>query len=339
MKKLLLCVVGLMATGCMYDVPEFEMIETSETGFLIPLEGDTAAQKKMPSKDVLEQQKVATKRVQITHKWVSTGYLPWSGEYMDTVRLVKVDRKPVTREWTSDPNSGTSNQNQAVKVESADSVDFGIGFTVTAMILEEDTSQFLYNYTSKDLSGVADKEIRNKVQEYASDYCAKFPLDILRGQKGELMAFVRESIIPFFKEKGITITSVGMASGFMYTNQKVQDAIDKTVQDQQLKVSALAEKDAQLVKNETIKLEAEAAAEAAKIKAEGEANAIKAVADAKEYEIQKATQNTETYIELKRLEVDVKRLEKWDGKYPTYFMSNGESPQLLLQTPNIPSPK
>lgn len=339
MKKLLLCVAGLMATGCMYDVPEFEMIETSETGFLIPLEGDTAAQKKMPSKDVLEQQKVATKRVQITHKWVSTGYLPWSGEYMDTVRLVKVDRKPVTREWTSDPTSGTSNTNQAIKVESADSVDFGIGFTVTSMILEEDTSQFLYNYTSKDLSSVMDNEIRNKIQESVADYCSQYPLDKLRGQKRELMEAVREAVIPFFEQRGITVTSIGMASGFMYTNQKVQDAIDKTVQDQQLKVSAEAEKEAQLVKNETIKLEAEAQADAAKIKAEGEAEAIKAVADAKEYEIQKATQNTETYIELKRLEVDVKRLERWDGKYPTYFMSNGESPQLLLQTPNVPAPK
>jgi len=65
----LLCLAGL--TGCMkpYDKPEFVEIDTSETGFLIPLEGDLTQQAKFQSEDYLKQRKVATKRVQITHRW------------------------------------------------------------------------------------------------------------------------------------------------------------------------------------------------------------------------------------------------------------------------------
>lgn len=323
-----------------YDKPEFVEIETSETGYLIPLEGETEKQQKFDSEEMLEQQKVATKRVQIPHKWVQTGRMSNSGEWVSTMRLVKVDRKPITREWTADSNSGTDQKNQAIWVESADSVGFSIGFSCTAMIQEADTSKFLYQYTSKDLASVMDTEIRAKIQEAAADKCAEYPLDDLRGKKKELIEYVREETIPFFEKKGITITAVGMFGGFTYENKLVQDAIDKTVQDQQLKVSALAEEEAQEVKNRTIKLEAEAQAEATRLKAQGEAEGIKLVADAKAYEIEKATENLEFYLKLKELEVEMEKLQRWDGKYPQYFMQMGgdskNTPHLMIQPPKTP---
>src|SRR5262249_40349086 len=54
-----LCLVG--ASGCMkpYDKPEFVEIDTSDTGFLIPLEGDATLQAKFQSEDYLKQRKVA----------------------------------------------------------------------------------------------------------------------------------------------------------------------------------------------------------------------------------------------------------------------------------------
>ena len=92
-------IVGAAATSCSrFDVPEFEEIGTSETGFLIPLEGDSGAQEAFASEAFLRDRKIATKRVQITHRWVKEGRAPWNGRYIDTVRLVKVNRSPVTRE-------------------------------------------------------------------------------------------------------------------------------------------------------------------------------------------------------------------------------------------------
>src|SRR5438477_2495972 len=130
----------LAGAGCIkdYDKPEYSEIDTSETGFLIPLEGDTAGQAKFASQQYLEEKKVAAKRVQITHRWNQTGRLPNDGSWIPTVRLVKVKRSPITREWTAENNNGTSNKNQAVWVESNDSVGFSMGFTCTALIKEED---------------------------------------------------------------------------------------------------------------------------------------------------------------------------------------------------------
>ena len=49
--------------------------------------------------------------------------------------------------------------------------------------------------------------------------------------------------------------------------------------------------------------------------------------------LSEAQQNPLLY-QLKALDVEKARIEKWDGKYPTYFMGAGTgSPNLLLQVP------
>jgi hypothetical protein len=140
---LLLPVAMLMSTsGCIkpYDKPEYVEIDTSETGFLIPLEGDGTQQAKFQSEDYLKQRKVAAKRVQITHRWSQEGRISSNGRWIPTVRLVKVNRSPVTREWMS---PGMTNgeglrrpgqSDQAIWIESGDSVGFSMGFTCTAFI-------------------------------------------------------------------------------------------------------------------------------------------------------------------------------------------------------------
>ena len=107
---LLLGALPLFAAGCLkpFDRPEYVEIDTSETGFLIPLEGETGAQTRFQSEDYLVQRKVAAKRVQITHRWSQEGRYETEGRWIPTVRLVKVVRSPVTREWTMPQGPGTA---------------------------------------------------------------------------------------------------------------------------------------------------------------------------------------------------------------------------------------
>src|SRR5262249_44062829 len=98
---LALVLIGTSSCVRSYDRPEYVEIDTSETGFLIPLEGDMAEQVKFQSEDFLKQHKVAAKRVQITHRWSQEGRWPTDGRWIPTVRLVKVNRSPVTREWVT----------------------------------------------------------------------------------------------------------------------------------------------------------------------------------------------------------------------------------------------
>lgn len=325
-----LCFVGfaLASLGCRpYDRPTFEEIDTSETGFLIPLEGNVGEQTTFESESYLNERKVAAKRVQISHRWVPTGRLYLDGKWMDTVRLVKVDRSPVTREWTADNSTGTSQTNQAIWIESKDSVGFAVGFNCTAHILESDTAKFLYMYRSKSLADMMDSEIRARVQSVAAEVAAKYDLDELRSRKQEMIDSVRKDVVPFFGQRGITITTIGMFGGFNYQNPKIQEAIDETFVAQQLKVIASAKQQAQVKENELVELEAKAEANKARTIAEGEADAILKVAEAT-----RAAQSDPLFLELRKLDVEQQRIGRWDGRYPTHVMQLGESsPNLLLE--------
>src|SRR6478735_813904 len=105
---LALVLIGTSSCVRAYDRPEYVEIDTSETGFLIPLEGDSQEQVKFQSEDYLKQHKVAAKRVQITHRWSQEGRMPINGQWIPMVRLIKVNRSPVTREWMSSDTTASS---------------------------------------------------------------------------------------------------------------------------------------------------------------------------------------------------------------------------------------
>ena len=332
--------VGLLAVGlpsCIkpYDKPEFIEIDTSETGFLIPLEGDTGQQARFASVDFLQERKVAAKRVQITHRWNQEGRLSSTGHWVPTVRLVKVNRSPLTRSWTAMDKSGNGT---AIWIESADSVGFSMGFTCTAYIAETDAATFLYWYPSGSLTGVMDTEIRARIQQSAAEVAAKYPLDLLRARKQEIADTVKKDIVPFFEQRGITVTTIGMFGGMTYENPAIQKSIDETFIAQQLKVVSLAKFEAQQKENERIELEAEATAERQRREALGRADArmseAKAEAEALRLVSQalhEAEQNP-LLLQIRQIEVDKARVERWDGRMPT-MMLGSEARNLLFTTP------
>ncbi len=355
---ILLCAVAA-SVGCIrpYDVPEFVEIQHHETGYLIPLEGaNQTNQAQFDSEGFLDENKVAIKRIQIPHRWVKTGRIPNEGKYIDTVRLVIVDRSPVTREWTAEMNQGTAHKDQAIWLESRDSIGFSLGFNATAFVDEPDSSKFLYWYptTQPDSSQasvdksvaslpvVMDTEIRARVQQVASEVSAKYDLDELRAKKPEIIEAVRLDIIPFFKERGITITTLGMFGGFAYEQPEIQKAIDETFVAQQEKVRTAAAFEAQGKINEKLELAADAEANTERKLAQGKADAVLIAAEAEAQAIQKVAEATKAaggdplFLQLKQLDVDIQRMTKWDGKYPSTLMnmSSGEqSPDLLLNIP------
>jgi regulator of protease activity HflC (stomatin/prohibitin superfamily) len=345
-----------------YDVPEFIEVDSSESAFLIPLEGNTANQAAFQSVKYLEEKKVATKRVQITHHWRQMGYLPRSGQFVGSVRLVKVDRRPITREWTKSPKSGTSSKDEAIAAESKDSVNFSLGLSCTAYIPEESAAVFLYSYPSKSLAEMLDMEVRARIHQIIAEEAGNFAVFDLPGKKNEIMKAVRDDVVPFFKKKGIEITTLAMLGGLTFDNHEIQKAIDDAAKASQLKVAAEAKRAAQEVENKTLLLAAEGRAAAAKrdaqsktevewVRVEGEtkvkireaeaqAEAIRKVAEAKAFEAQKAMEQPDTYIRLRMIEADMQRWKQWDGRYPQYVLQMGGSAgstSPIVMLPPLPS--
>lgn len=268
----LMSLVVFALAGCKpYDKPEFVTIEASQTAFLIPLIGDTAEQASFASEELLEQAKVATKEIQIPHRWVQTGRASWSGEWRASAKLIVVERKPVTREWASIKEEATGNANKAIFGESNDSIGFYVGMNCSAQINEEDATKFLYRYNNKPLEEIIDTDIRSMVEKEFNDECGKYPIEEIPKVKTTIMDNVVKNVSAHFKEYGITITVLGMKEGISYENEEIQKAIDEKFSSEQKIIS-------QQNLNEVTISKAKAEAEAKLLEAEAEAEANKKIA-------------------------------------------------------------
>lgn len=208
-------------------VEKFEEIGEHQTAFMVPLEGAAkSGQAKFMSIEYLNEAKVATKRVSLPLRKHVTGRFWFDYEWIPTMKVIKVDRTPVTREWTGDEKTGTTAKNQALWVESLDSIGFGVGVNITALIREEDAATFLYYYAGKPLKDVVDENVRGKVNSILSREFAKYELEGARKKKNDVFAEIAKETIADFKQYGVTITNLGLAEGMVYDNPDIQKSID-----------------------------------------------------------------------------------------------------------------
>lgn len=277
-------------TSCIkpYDKPEFVVIEPSQTAFLVPLIGDTTNQENFESEEMLNELKVATKEIQIPHRWVQTKRWSWQGEYKPSSRVIVVERKPETREWIND-----GAVNDGIQAKTKDDIKFTVNLACTAQIDEANAARFLYRYNNKALAEIMDDEVKTKITSAVVGECAKYNQNELSSNTETIMEKVSENVIPYFEERGITITALGLTGDFVYSDS-VQKSIDQRFQ---------AEKEAE---SQEIKNQQEVANAEAEIKiAQMEAQAIlekQSVMDAE--------------IRLKELENQKAWIEKWNGSVP-----------------------
>lgn len=295
-------------SGCVkpYDKPEFVTIEASQTAFLIPLYGDVEEQGFFESEELLSQAKVATKEIQIPHRWVQTGRRVWTGEWRASAKLIVVERKPVSRSWESGSTTADSS-NRAIFGETSDSIGIYVGMNCTAMIEEKDAAKFLYRYNNTPLETIIDTDIKKMVEDRFNIETAKYTSTELGSAKGEIIQAVKTYVVDYFKDYGITITVLGLKEGVSYENPEIQEALDaKFASEQELVI--------QQNKNEANIAKAEAEAQAVIIAAEAQAEANKVLSES-------LTENILMQMYY----------ETWDGKLPTYYGTAGET---LIQMPN-----
>ena len=301
---------SMLLTSCVrpYDTPEFRTIEPSQTGFLISLVGDSTQQAAFQSEELLEQTMVATKEVQIPHRWVQTGRYDWYGEWKASATLIVVERKPVSRSWESG-DSAAASSNKAIFGGTSDGIGIYAGMNCTAMIEEKDAAKFLYRYNNTPLETIIDTDIKKMVEDEFNIATSKISSGELFAKKGDIMSQVKTNVTDYFKEYGITITVLGLKEDFSFENPAIQEALDaKFYSEQDLIVQGN--------KNKAIIDKAEAEAEALIIAAKAEAEANELLSKSITPEI-----------------LEMEKYKKWNGEMPKYVGGNGEN--LIINMDNI----
>lgn len=302
--------IGL-TTGCRgpFQQEVFEEIGPSETAFLVPLEGNTKSdQAAFMSIDFLEKAKVATKRVSIPTRQQKTGRKPWMYQWIPTMKVIKVDRVPVTRDWSASPNRGTDNRNQAIEVESYDSIGFSVGATVTVAVEEQDAATFLYHFASKPLSAVADENVRGMLTAVLSREFGNRPLSACKTDKAAIFDIALRELRAEFTPKGVTIRNLGLSEGLAFENPKIQESIDAAYK---------AEMDIQTAKQEAL---AQAERNAKKV---GEATAEREAAQEFAKAQDAAVAKVRLEIERMKAEAALEAARRWNGATPSGVVPEG----------------
>ncbi len=278
-----------------YDKPELVTIEPSQTAFLVPLVGDSSNQASFDSEELLAEAKVATKEIQIPHRWVQTGRRHWMGYWNASATLVVVERKPVSRSWESG-DSAAASANKAIFGETADAIGIYVGMNCTALIEEKDAAKLLYRYNNTPLETIIDTDIKKMVEDEFNRATSQYKSTELHTNKTAIIETVKNNVTEYFKDYGITITVLGIKEGFSFENPEIQEALDaKFASEQDLVIQqnkneanlAKAEAEAQAeLKRAQAKIEiAKAEAEAITIAAEAQAEANSIIAESLSPEI------------------------------------------------------
>lgn len=220
----------VMVSSCMKPYQEQLMVEVApnETAFVIPLEeGSKTNQGKLASQSYLEQKKVASKRILIPTQWHQTGRMVRTGRWIPSVRVVKVNRAPVTREWTAKGTGTNGKSKQDIEVESQESIGLGISVTATGMILENQTAKFLYLNSGRSLADVMDLDIRAYIQQTLTAEFGSRKLALCQTQRAAMYRVLVDSTKAYANSLGVKLSNIGAAGSFRYIDQTIQVAINE----------------------------------------------------------------------------------------------------------------
>jgi hypothetical protein len=312
MKKILFVLLTTFALAACgpAEVPVWTDIKPNQSAYVIPLEG--ASQKnqgKFDSADFLEKQKVATKRIYIPLKKVSTGRMWGDFQWIPTVKVVTVDRSPVTFVW-----EGTDPTNGGIKVESRDSIGFAVGINVSAHIKEGDTSLFLYSYSADSLAIILREIVKSKTTEVLSREFARYDLEGgpdnpgARQRKGEIVELAKAELKTYFEATGVTISTFGLIGGLAYEDKEIQIAINDNFK------SELEIQNAVNEKLEQVEINLTALSVAINDKSMAQEFAQAAEARSKLVNLN---------VSVMLAEAELEKAKRWDGKLPSNIMPDG----------------
>ncbi len=303
--KLIMVVLATALIGTIGCAPprleKLVEIRPNQTAFLVPLEAGKDAQGTFFSEEYLIENKVAAKRISLTQRKIKTGRWWYDRLWIATSKVIVVDRTPITRDLTSKKTSGTTNADQAIYVESKDSIGFGIGVIITAMVEEENAAKFLNKYSGATLAYIMDNNIRGSVAANLSRGFAEFDLDEGRKNKNSIFAETYSVVKKEYAKMGITITNMGLSEGLLYVDPDIQVAINDTFK------SAMRETVESNLNSAQTKINTR------------NVDIAKAAKDAA-IEFAKAAEAQKKMISLKVMEMEAQAkltmAEKWNGSYP-----------------------
>ena len=283
--------------------------DPNQAVFTYTLEGDTLKNQRKINPGLGEAKRIQAQRIVVDQRRYETGrwWQWWSYDWIPSQKVVKVSLTPVTREWTGDSNTGTSTKNQALQVESANSINYTLPANIRCSITRGKEHLFLNRFSGKSLEEVVDGNVWGYAQARVAYYCGRLDIDETLSQLGEISEKVARELSEKFEPYGITVEKFGLFGGLSYDNPEIQTALNDVFTAQNDKLVAKQEQAAQRQENEILLQRVQA-----------ERRQALALWNSRQGALMR------TQLELMQKDVDAAKaaVERWDGAAPGLVPEN-----------------
>jgi regulator of protease activity HflC (stomatin/prohibitin superfamily) len=233
--------------------------------------------------------------------WVS--YNPW------TESVISYPTFNQTAVWTHDVNEGNP-VNEEITFTNKDSLKISADISLAYEMIPDKVPAFYVKFRSDDIKTFTHGFLRNIAREKFDSVSGKYPIEAIMGDNATLLAEVRKQLQDEIAPYGVHITQFGFI-GAPRPPQAVIDAINMKIK---------ATQDAMRVENELRQQQAEA--QKAIAWAEGQAKSNRLLAESVSPQL----------LEWKRLELQFRITDRWNGASPTYYSAQpGSGPNPFIQ--------
>ncbi len=201
-----------------------------------------------------------------------------------------------------------------------------VGFTLAILGAKAPHFYVKYKIPGEEIDSYIHGPFRNILRKELADTALNYTTDELYfgAKRAELEKKILERVNAIVNDEGAQVGQLGFVNNLRFPAGYIKSISDKLQ----------AIQDAQKVDAQRQIAVAEAQKKVAEAKGDADSRIENARGDAESQRI-RTLSITPQILEMKRLEIQEKLAEKWDGGMPQYMMgSNGAGPTMLLQMPS-----
>lgn len=205
--------------------------------------------------------------------------------------------------WSADKNEGKP-VDESITFQTRDNVPCNIDVAVNYTLLENKVPEFYTKFRADKIEYFTLGFMRDQARNAATQIGSEYTFDDINGaKKEEFIGKLNSALIKSVSEYGVQISSISLI-GAIRVPENLKAAINARVQSIQ---------DAIKSENDLRKMKAEAAKAVAQ--AEGEAASMRA----------KSSSITPQFMELRKLEIEAARVNKWNGVMPVTALGSSNT--------------
>lgn len=343
----ILFIATVSLIGCRpYNRPTVIEVGSNQTAFVINYKdgkalnaaGQEASTEEYMTPAYLSKLEVMAKRFTLEKTWMQTGYMPWSGKYVNQQTVLVVDNAPISTRFYGDDIALASKDEVGFtipiqisgRVEKNESALYLSNFPATVEAAKDDKKMVLNQLEAKPLTEAFQSTVKQYILARASFYFKQYNFQDCMKNALDIYGKIEKETKEFAKGFGITIITFA-SEGIIPDDAEIQIAIDSIAKKDILLAKEMLDKETRAIQIKKEQADADSAALIVRKNAEAKAFAENASIREKAKADSEAAAVLARTIEIQRQLTDLKIKENYSLAALEFAKNDQKLPDVITE--------